>query len=123
MARVIALFLKAPGHIRNRMFAATIQKPDEETNRFRKYIWALANDPPLSQQTLAVLRKVERDPARLLSSLRGALQSRNVQTLRLVAQTADERLRDAPSELARNAFTQISSDATLMVAELTKRTK
>src|SRR5205823_9264929 len=46
---ILALFLKAPGHIKNRMFAATIQEPDEETNRFRKYLWALANDPTLSQ--------------------------------------------------------------------------
>jgi len=120
---ILALFLKAPGHIKNRMFAATIQEPDEDTNRFRKYIWALAYDAPLSQRTLAVLGKVEKDPARLLLSLHGALQSKNVETLKLVAQIADQRLRDAPSELARGAFKQISTSATLMLAELAKRAK
>ncbi len=35
---ILALFLKAPGHIRAQTFAATIQEPDEETNRFRKYL-------------------------------------------------------------------------------------
>jgi hypothetical protein len=120
---ILALFLNAPGRIRAGMFAATIQEPDEETNRFRKYIWALANDATLSQRTLAVLRRVEKDPARLLVSLRSALQSKNVETLKLVAQIADERLRNAPSELARGAFKQISIDAKLMIADLAKPTK
>jgi hypothetical protein len=31
---ILALFLKAPGRIKAGMFAATIQEPDEETNRF-----------------------------------------------------------------------------------------
>jgi hypothetical protein len=120
---ILALFLKAPGRIRAGMFAATIQEPDEETNRFRKYIWALANDATLSQRTLAVLRRVEKDPARLLVSLRSALQSKNVETLRLVAQIANERLRDAPSELARGAFKQISIDASSMISDLVKPPK
>jgi hypothetical protein len=102
------------------MFAATIQEPDEETNRFRKYVWALANDVTLSQRTLAVLRRVEKDPARLLVSLHGALQSKNLETLKLVAQIADERLDDTPSELARSAFKQISTDAKLMITDLAK---
>lgn len=118
---ILALFLKAPGHIKARMFAATIQEPDEETNRFRKYIWALANDAPVSQRTLAVLRNVEKDPARLLVSLSGALQSKNIETLKLVKQIADERLSEASSELAQGAFKQISTDAMLMIAELAKR--
>jgi len=120
---ILALFLKAPGHIKNRMFAATIQEPDEETNRFRKYIWALAHHPTLSQRTLAVLGRIEKDPARLLVSLRGALQSKNLETLKLVAQIADQRLSDAPSELARDAFKQISTDAKLMIADLAKPAK
>ena len=94
---ILALFLKAPDRIKAGMFAATIQEPDEEINRFRKYVWALANDVTLSQRTLAVLRRVEKDPARLLVSLHGALQSKNSETLKLVAQIADERLGDAPS--------------------------
>jgi hypothetical protein len=120
---ILALFLKAPGRIRARMFAATIQEPDEETNRFRKYIWALAYDVTLSQRTLAVLRRVEKDPARLVVSLHSALQSKNLETLKLVAQIADERLRDTPSELARGAFKQISTDAKLMIADLAKPAK
>jgi hypothetical protein len=117
---LLALFLKAPGRIKVGMFAATIQEPDEETNRFRKYVWALANDVTLSQRTLAVLRRVEKDPARLLVSLHGALQSKNLETLKLVAQIADERLDDTPSELARSAFKQISTDAKLMITDLAK---
>jgi Reverse transcriptase (RNA-dependent DNA polymerase) len=117
---ILALFLNAPGRIKTRMFAATIQEPDEETNRFRKYIWALAHDATLSQQTLAVLRSVENDPARLLVSLRSALQSKNVQTLKLVAQIANQRLRNARSQLAQSAFKQISIDAKLMIVELAR---
>ncbi len=89
---------------------------------FASTSWALANDSNLSQRTLAVLRKVENDPARLAVSLRGALQSKNIETLKLVVQISDERFRQASSEFAQDAFKQISTDATLMIAELAKRT-
>ena len=120
---ILALFLKAPDRIKAGMFAATIQEPDEETNRFRKYVWALANDAVLSQQTLAVLRRIEKDPARLLVSLRGALQSKNPETLKLVAQISEERTEDAPSGLARQAYEQVATDAKLMIDALAKLKK
>jgi hypothetical protein len=40
-----------------------------------------------------------------------------------VAQIANERLRDAPSELARGAFKQISIDASSMISDLVKPPK
>lgn len=112
---ILAAHLRAPDRIKRPMFAATIQEPEEETNRFRKYIWALANDAAAGQQTLAVLRRIEKDPARLLVVLSGALQSRNVETLKLVVQIADERSAGAESVLAREAFERISVDAKRMI--------
>lgn len=120
---ILAVFLRAPDRIKRPMFAATIQEPEEETNRFRKYVWALANDAEASQKTLAVLRRIEKDPARLLVALNGALQSRNVETLKIAAQIADERASERTSgisHIAREAFGRISSDAKKMIASRTK---
>ncbi|MCG6534101.1 MAG: RNA-directed DNA polymerase [Syntrophales bacterium LBB04] len=119
---ILALFLKAPDRIKRPMFAATIQEPDQETNRFRKYIWALANSSDLGQQTLAILRRVENDPARLLAALYGALQSHNTETLRQVAEIADERASSRISKLACLNFSQISVDAKRMIDSLAHET-
>ena len=115
---ILTLFLKARDRVKRPMFSATIQEPEEETNRFRKYIWALTNSPKLGQQSLAALKRIEKDPARLLAALLGALQSRNVETLRLVGRTADGHLRVPQSELARHTLAKVSSDAKYMIEEL-----
>jgi hypothetical protein len=121
---ILALFVKAPGQLKTSMFAETIQEPQEEINRFRKYIWALTYSPALAQASLAVLSGHERDPARLLVSLHGALQSRNSETLKQVQQIADQRLQVvAISELARRAFEQVSTDAKRMAEDLAKAKK
>lgn len=120
---ILALFLKAPDRIKRPMFAGTILEPDQETNRFRKYIWALANSPELGQQTLAMLGRIENDPARLLAALYGALQSRNTETLRQVAEVADERAKSQVSRLASQAFIQVSADAKRMIDALAKPRK
>lgn len=115
---ILTLFLKAPDRVKRHMFSATIQEPEEETNRFRKYIWALTNSAKLGQTNLATLRRIEKDPARLLATLHGALQSRNIETLRLVLRSAEDRLKAPSSELTRSAFAQVSSDAKRMVEDL-----
>jgi hypothetical protein len=121
---ILALFVKAPGRVKNSMFSETIQEPQEEINRFRKYLWSLTFSPALGQASLAALGRHERDPARLLASLHGALQSRNSDTLKQVQQIADERIQMAgQSELARLAFEQISTDANRMVKHLAKAKK
>lgn len=117
---ILALFLKARDRIKNGVFAATIQEPDEETNRFRKYIWALAHHSTLGPKSLAILAKADSDPARMLVSLRGALQSRNTDTLKLVGRIASERWKLASSTLAKSAFMRVSKEANLMIAELGK---
>jgi retron-type reverse transcriptase len=118
---ILALFLKAPGRLKNSMFAETIQEPHEEINRFRKYLWALINNHSLGQSSLATLSRVEKDPARLLASLHGALQSRNLETLNLVEKIAHERLDSAPSALVRQAFEKVSTDAKHMIDDLAKK--
>ena len=105
------------------MFAATIQEPEEETNRFRKYIWALTYSAKLGQPSLAALKQIEKDPARLLATLFGALQSRNIETLRLVGRMADDHINAPSSELARHAFTQISNDAKRMIESFASANK
>jgi hypothetical protein len=54
----------------------------------------------------------------MLSTLHGALQSRNPETLRQVEVIADERLKSRVSKLAGQAFTQVSTDAKRMIEEL-----
>ena len=120
---ILTLFLKAGDRVKKRMFAATIQEPEEETNRFRKYIWALTYSAELGRPSLAALNRVEKDPARLLATLLGALQSRDIETLRLVGRIADDRLKARPSELARRAFALVSSDAKRMIEDLASAKK
>ena len=117
---ILSLFLKAPDRIKKDMFSATIQEPDEETNRFRKYLWALANNVTLNQRTLAVLRRVEKDPARMLISLYGALQSTNPETLKCVERIAKERCNSATSQIVSHAFERVSADAVAMFNHLVK---
>jgi hypothetical protein len=114
---ILTLFLKARYRVKKQMFAATIQEPEEETNRFRKYIWSLTNSAKLGQASLATLNRIEKDPARLLASLYGALQSHNLETLRLAARVADDHLKSLPSEFTRRAFAQVSSDAKCMIED------
>src|SRR6266516_6027046 len=52
-------------------------RSDEETNRFRKFLWSLGHNAELCKPTLKTIGKIERDPARLLVSLYGALESRD----------------------------------------------
>jgi hypothetical protein len=118
---LLSLFLKAPGTVRNRMFSATIQEPEEETNRFRKYIWALTNDAKLGQPSIAALNRYEKDHARVLANLHGAMLSRNIETLHLVLKIANLRLKVTRSELAHHAFTKVSNDAKLMIESLTSK--
>ena len=115
---ILTLFIKARDPVKKQLFSATIQEPEEETNRFRKYIWALTNSAELGQQSIAAMKRNEKDPARLLATLLGALQSRNVETLRLVGRIADGRQKVPQSELARHAFAKVSSDAKYMIEEL-----
>jgi hypothetical protein len=115
---ILTLFLKARDRVKKPMFSATIQEPEEETNRFRKYIWALTHNAKLGHPSLAALRRAEKDPARMLSTLHGALQSRNPETLRQAAVIADERLKSRVSKLAGQAFIQVSTDAKRTIEEL-----
>ncbi len=118
---ILALFLKAPDRVKKPMFSETILEPEEEINRFRKYAWALMSSPSLGQPSLAALKRVEKDPARLLASLHGALQSHNPETLKLVLQIADDRLRVPPSQLARTAFEEVTASAKRMIDDLAKK--
>ncbi len=118
---LLSLFLKASGTVMKRMFSATIQEPEEETNRFRKYLWALTNDAKLGQSSLAALNRFEKDHARLIAILHGALLSKNIGTLHLVLRIADEHCKVAPAELVRRAFAQVSSDAKQMIESLSSK--
>jgi hypothetical protein len=115
---ILSLFLKASGSVKNRMFAATIQEPEEETNRFRKYIWALTYSDRLARPSLTALNRVEKDPARLLATLLGALQSRNIETLKIITRITDASITMMPSELTRLAFSQVSTNAKRMIGDL-----
>lgn len=120
---ILTLFLKARDRVKKQMFSATIQEPEEETNRFRKYIWALTHNAKLGQSNLAALNRIEKDPARLLASLYGALQSRNIETLRLVGRIADDHFKSLPSKFTSRAFTQVSSNAKRMIEDLVSAKK
>ena len=120
---ILTLFLKARDRVKKQMFVATIQEPEEETNRFRKYIWALTYSAELGRPSLAALNRVEKDPARLLATLLGALQSRDIETLRMVGRIADDHLKSPSSELAHRAFAQVSSDAKRMIDDLSSPKK
>jgi hypothetical protein len=79
------------------------------------------NSPGLGQPVLRLLKRTEKDPARLLATLYGALQSRNSETLRQVAVIAGDRKKLPLSELVRQAYAKISNDAKVMIEYLGKR--
>jgi hypothetical protein len=79
---ILALYLKAPHKVKQQFFKETITEPEEETNRFRKFIWSLSNNSEHCKPALKTVGKVERDAARLLVSLYGALASRDLKILR-----------------------------------------
>jgi hypothetical protein len=117
---ILALFLKAPFKVKQRAFKETITEPEEETNRVRKFLWSLGNNPEKCKPVLKTIGKVERDPARLLVSLHGALQSRDSNVLRQVRQIADIKEADAASELARRSFAVVAESAQARLAALAK---
>ena len=77
----------------------------------------------LGHPSLAALKRVEKDPARLLASLHGSLESKNPETLKLIVQITDERLKTAKSELVCRAFEQVFTDAKRMIDDLAKSKK
>jgi hypothetical protein len=118
---ILALFLKAPFWVKQRAFKETITEPEEETNRLRKFLWSMGNNPEKCKPTLKTVGKVERDPARLLVSLHGALQSPDTNVLRQVKQIADVRAASAASELARLSFAAVAKAAQAKLAGVTKQ--
>ena len=118
---ILALFLKAPHRVKRPMFETTIYEPEEETNRFRKYLWALRQSPSHAQKTLRVLGEVERDPARILASLQGALGSRHADTLKQAKQIAEERAQKAASSVEETAFEDVAHGADMLLKDLAKR--
>jgi hypothetical protein len=117
---ILALFLKARDQIKKPMFAETILDPEEEINRYRKYIWALMNSPRHCQPILKILKTMEKDPSRLLASLHGALQSHNIETLKQVKAIARNRAKSLISEIARQAYKKVADDAGLMIEDKTR---
>jgi hypothetical protein len=118
---ILALFLKAPFRVKQRAFKETITEPEEETNRLRKFLWSMGNNPEKCKPTLKTVGKVERDPARLLVSLHAALQSRDKNVLRQVKQIADVREADAASELVRLSFAAVAKAGEATLAGVTKQ--
>lgn len=117
---VLALFLKAPSTIKQSIFKETITEPDEEINRFRKFLWALQNSPKHANPTLKIIGNREKDPARLLVSLYGALQSSNSSILRQVKKIAQTNAEQAVSAISRQAFKQVLQSADSKIEDLIK---
>lgn len=117
---ILALFLKASFTIKQSIFKATITEPDEETNRFRKFLWALQNSPEHTNPILKIIGNREKDPARLLIPLHGALQSSNLSVLRQVKKIAEANAKQAASAVSRQAFEQVLQSADFKLANLTK---
>jgi hypothetical protein len=117
---ILALFLKAPHKIRQPVFEETITEPEEETNRFRKFLWALGHSPELCKPTLKAIGKIENDPARLLVSLYGALESRDLNVLRQVTQVANKRAQEATTHFAQQFLGEIASSAQRKFAAITE---
>jgi hypothetical protein len=118
---ILALFLKAPFATKQSVMKATITEPEEETNRFRKFLWALANSPEHCKPSLRIIGNREKDPARLLVPLHGALQSSDLNVLRQVKQIAQRNAKQAASDVSRHAFNQVSDAAASKLAGLAKR--
>jgi hypothetical protein len=108
---ILALFLKAPRKIKQSVFEETITEPEEETNRFRKFIWALGHSAELCKPTLKTIGKIERDAARLLVSLHGALYSPDSNVLRQVEQIAGKHREESANQFARQSFSEIAASA------------
>jgi len=117
---ILALFLKAPLKISQPVFKETITEPEEETNRFRKFVWSLGNSPELCQPALKAIGEIEQDPARLLVSLHGALQSRNLNVLRQVKRIAEKQVKGATTGLSRVSFIEVRDIAEQRIALVTK---
>lgn len=117
---ILALFLKAPLKIKQAIFQETITEPEEETNRFRKFIWSLGHSPEHCKPTLKTLGGIERDPARLLVSLHGSLESRDLNVLRQITKIADKNLQCAATKFAQQSFGEIKASAQRKIEHLSK---
>ena len=117
---VLVVFLKAPDTLKKKTYQTTILEPGEEINRFRKYLWALANSPAHCQPTLKKIAQLERDPARLLVPVRGALQARHVDTLKQVRAIAQNTLKSA-SPMMEKELSDICASCKAMVQDLINR--
>jgi hypothetical protein len=118
---ILAVFQKAQFGVKQSMLRATITEPEEETNRFRKYLWSLVNNPEHSTRALKVISKTEQDPARLLVCLYCSVQSEDANTLRQVKQTADKHSKLAASVLLERAFIQVFKRAEARIEFLKKQ--
>jgi hypothetical protein len=117
---ILGLFLKAPYKIKQPMFQETITEPEEETNRFRKFLWSLAHSQEVCKPTLKTLAKIEHDPARLLVPLHGGLQSNDLNVLRQVMQMAEKNSHGSVSPLAQQSFGEIALAAQRRILAVTK---
>ena len=115
---IIALFLKAPFKIKQPMLQATITEPEEETNRFRKYMWSLSHSPEHAKPALKIIGNIESDPAVLLVTMYGALEAQDVTVLHKVKQIAGSNIKDAKSAISRQAFLQVLSNVDRRIARL-----
>ena len=120
---ILALYLKAPHKVKQQFFKETITEPEEETNRFRKFIWSLSNNSEHCKPALKTVGKVERDAARLLVSLYGALASRDLNVLRQVKQIATKRSKEAVTNLSRLSYDDVAKIADQKVAYWSKHSK
>lgn len=117
---ILALFLKAPFPTRQAVMKATITEPEEETNRFRKFLWALANSPDHAKPSLKIIGNREKDPARLIISLHGALHSSDLTVLRQVQQISQANAKRAKSAVSRRAFELVLQTADSRLAKFEK---
>jgi hypothetical protein len=120
---ILALYLKAPHKVKQQFFKETITEPEEETNRFRKFIWSLSNNPEHCRPALKMVGRIERDAARLLVLLHGALASRDLDVLRQVKQIATKREEDGTTALSRSAYNTVVKAANKQIAYLQARNK
>jgi len=117
---ILALFLKAPFDTKQSLMKATITESEEETNRFRKFLWALQHSPNKhANPMLRIIGNREKDPARLLIPLHGALQSSNLSVLQQVKKIAKINVRQAASVMSRQAFKLLYQSADSKFANLT----
>jgi hypothetical protein len=103
------------------LFRSTIYEPEEATNRFRKYLWALSYSPIHSQTQLKKISQVESDPAKLLVSLYGGLQSNIEDILKQVKSIAVKNTNRNASELLQQRLLEIRESADYMINDLRKK--